>query len=367
MSSNSSAPRRFAALDGARGLAVLFVLADHLADSDRLRLIPGMDLDRTGFFGVLLFFVLSAFLLTFLFFIQPKENLAHPATWLNYVLRRFLRIFPLYTLAVLAMAWVEPDFVRADVFNHLLLKDGQAHFWTIAVEVKYYFILPAVVLITGLALFQRWKSVAIALAAVVAITYFAGGFFETVWSMNEEVWLSEYLGVFLGGSAMGILYALFVRSGWNVDKYRTWIEAAGWLALSLVILRIPSVYSLLFHPAEEVNKLEGDLGILTALWSIFLLAALLGRGWLRSALSAAPLRWLGLISYSVYLWHPFVLDYAEELSQPTYVCWIVFLGGTAAISTLTYWVIERPLGSIRLPAPQKDPRSAESRLSQAPV
>jgi peptidoglycan/LPS O-acetylase OafA/YrhL len=308
-----------------------------------------MDLDRAGFFGVLLFFVLSAFLLTFLFFIQPKENLAHPTTWLNYVLRRFLRIFPLYTLAVLAMAWVEPDFVRADVFNHLLLKDGQEHFWTIAVEVKYYFILPAVVLIAALALFRRWKSLALAILAVIAATYFGGGFFETIWSMDEAVWLSEYLGVFLASSALGIVYALFLRSGRNLDAYRTWIEAAGWLALGIVILRIPGVYTLLFRPAEEVNKLAGDLGIVPALWSIFLMAALLGRGWLRSALSVAPLRWLGLISYSVYLWHPFVLDYAEELAQPTAIRWLVFVLGTGTISTLTYWVIERPLGSIRLP------------------
>src|SRR5690606_33316756 len=135
-------------------------------------------------------------------------------------------------------------------------------------------------------------------------------------------------------------------------------------ALGIVILRIPSVYNLLFRPAEEVNKLGGDLGILAALWSIFILAALLGRGWLQSALSVAPLRWLGLISYSVYLWHPFVLDYAEELAQPAYVCWLVFLVGTGAISTLTYWVVERPLGSIRLPAPKPNAAPAEPALSQ---
>ena len=93
--------------------------------------------------------------------------------------------------------------------------------------------------------------------------------------MDEDVWLSEYLGVFLAGSATGIFYALFLRSGRSLERYRTWIEAAGWLAFGIVILRIPSVYTLLFRPAEEVNKLGGDLGILAALWSIFILAALL--------------------------------------------------------------------------------------------
>ena len=364
MSSPSSAPRRFPALDGARGLAVLFVLADHTVDSKGLQLWEGFDLDRAGFFGVLLFFVLSAFLLTYLFFIQPRENFARPTTWLNYVLRRFLRIFPLYALAVLAMAWIEPDFVRADVMNHLYLRDGQAHFWTIAVEVKYYFILPAVVLLGGLVMSQRWKIGAATLAAVGLLIYFGGGFFETIWSMDDDVWLSEYLGIFLAGSAVGILYAAVVRQGWKLEKYRTWFDVLGFASLALAVLLIPSVYSTIFPSSEEINKVPGDIGILAALWSIFLLAALLGRGSLSSALSFAPLRWLGLISYSVYLWHPFVLDYAEELALPIALRWLVFLGGTAAIATLTYWVVERPLASIRLPSRTRPSAVYEGSMSQ---
>jgi peptidoglycan/LPS O-acetylase OafA/YrhL len=367
MSPPPSAPRRFAALDGARGLAVLFVLADHATDSDALRLGTGADLDRAGLFGVLLFFVLSAFLLTYLFFIQPNQNLAHPATWLNYVLRRFLRIFPLYALAVLVMAWNEPDFIRADVMNHLLLRDGQAHFWTIAVEVKYYFILPAVVLLSALVFARRWKAATAAVSIVGVLVYFGGGFFETVWSMTRDVWLSEYLGVFLAGSGVGVLYATIVRQGWSFEKYRTWFDVVGVLCLVLAILRIPGVYTAIFRPSEEINKLTGDLGVFAALWSIFLLATLLGRGWLRGALSFAPLRWLGLVSYSVYLWHPFVLDYAEELAFPTAVRWLIFLGGTAAISTLTYWLVERPLASIRLPSRTRSSSPLSETLAQPTV
>lgn len=364
MSPSPSAPRRFPALDGARGLAVLFVLADHTVDSKGLQLWPGFDLDRAGFFGVLLFFVLSAFLLTYLFFIQPKEHLANPNTWLNYILRRFLRIFPLYALAILVMAWIEPDFVRADVMNHLQLRDGQGHFWTIAVEVKYYFLLPAVVLVGGLVSLGRWKAGLAALAAVAAAIYFGGGFFETVWSMDKDVWLSKYLGIFLTGSAAGILYAAIVRQGWSFEKYRTWFDVVGIACLAIAVLRIPSVYTAIFPSSEEVNKLSGDLGVFAALWSIFLLATLLGRGWLHSALSFAPLRWLGLISYSVYLWHPFVLDYAEELALPIAGRWLVFLGGTAAIATFSYWAVERPLASIRLPSRSRSSSGFDATVSQ---
>jgi len=230
--------------------------------------------------------------------------------------------------------------------------------------VKYYFILPAVVLLGGLIMSQRWKIGAAALAVIGLAIYFGGGFFETVWSMDDDVWLSEYLGIFLAGSAVGILYAAIVRQGWQLERYRTWFDGIGIVCLLAAVLLIPSVFSAIFPTTEEINKVPGDIGILSALWSVFLLSVLLGRGWLSSALSFAPLRWLGLISYSVYLWHPFVLDHAEELALPTGLRWLVFLGGTAAISTATYWVIERPLASIRLPSRTRPSVVYEQTMSQ---
>ncbi len=325
------------------------MLADHTADSKGIQPWPGFDLDRAGLFGVLLFFVLSAFLLTYLFFIQPRENLAHPATWLNYVVRRIARIVPLYALVLVVMAWVEPDFGSADVANHLLLRDGQAHFWTIAVEVKYYFILPVVVVLSRLVFDGYWKSGVGASIAIATILYFIGGFLETVWSMNESVWLSDYLWVFLAGSGAGLLYATMVRRSWTLDRYSTWFDVVAIACLAAALIRIPSVYVIIFG-GEKIGKLPGDLGVFAALWSIFLLCVLLGRGWIRRILATPLLRSLGLVSYSVYLWHPFVLDYAETLALPLAMRWAVFLGGTAAIATATYWLVERPLSKLSIPS-----------------
>src|SRR3954447_733875 len=94
--------QRFPALDGLRGLAVLLVLLDHASDAE-LRLFPGANMNRAGKYGVYLFFVLSAFLLTHLLLLTPAEKLARFRTWFTYFVRRFLRIFPLYALVLLVM------------------------------------------------------------------------------------------------------------------------------------------------------------------------------------------------------------------------------------------------------------------------
>src|SRR4051812_23047724 len=98
-------------------MAVLFVLLDHASDAGFLP--AGLSFNRAGGYGVLLFFSLSSFLLTFLLFSENEQRLTVPQTWRNYWLRRFLRIYPLFALVLCAWAWVHARFRLADVFNHL--------------------------------------------------------------------------------------------------------------------------------------------------------------------------------------------------------------------------------------------------------
>src|SRR3954447_25098080 len=78
------------ALDGARGLAVLLVLLDHAADAD---MQPFGNLNRLGKYGVYLFFVLSAFLLTHQFQAWRQSDFLQPWRWGNYFLRRAARVY----------------------------------------------------------------------------------------------------------------------------------------------------------------------------------------------------------------------------------------------------------------------------------
>ena len=89
----------FKALDGLRGLAVLLVILSH-SSIDGVYMLPGVDFSGMGKPGVLLFFVLSAYLLDRQIIVGFVNGKANARFWANYFLRRFLRIFPLYTLAL---------------------------------------------------------------------------------------------------------------------------------------------------------------------------------------------------------------------------------------------------------------------------
>ena len=124
-------------LEGVRGLALLNVLVLHATGL----FFPSINasLSGTAQFGVWLFFVLSAFLLTNRFFVTgfSLTSLA------SYVLGRSLRILPVFFLAVYVYYWA--GLFKEDTLNKIITFSGSyAHFWTIPVEYVFYFILPVI-------------------------------------------------------------------------------------------------------------------------------------------------------------------------------------------------------------------------------
>jgi peptidoglycan/LPS O-acetylase OafA/YrhL len=152
------------ALDGLRGFAVLVVFLFHYGGGTHSSLfvmrVFGF-LNKGGWAGVTLFFVLSGFLITGILwdsFDQPN--------WLrNFYARRALRIFPLYygslVLVLLAAAWKGtllpalrliwiPAFFLQNMPHLVALVDripsplGIFHFWSLAVEEQFYLLWPFV-------------------------------------------------------------------------------------------------------------------------------------------------------------------------------------------------------------------------------
>ncbi|HET6406899.1 MAG TPA: hypothetical protein VFG14_03380, partial [Chthoniobacteraceae bacterium] len=89
------------------------------------------------------------------------------------------------------------------------------------------------------------------------------------------------------------------------------------------------------------------------LWAIFVVGIVHGRGWLTRVIEWKPLRYLGLISLSAYLWHgKFISDF-DDLPVPSPLRLIVFLIVVVAIASVSYFVLERPLMRVR---PRRDER-----------
>jgi peptidoglycan/LPS O-acetylase OafA/YrhL len=160
---NRTAENHILALDGIRGLAILFVLYDHLFWSNPNSGNPIFDflnaIRASSFVGVNLFFALSGFLITGILL----DTVTSPNFFRTFYARRTLRIFPLYygVLLVLLLltrplhfAWNGWQYFYLTYTSNLALWPPRAplilqrisidHFWSLQVEEQFYLVWPLI-------------------------------------------------------------------------------------------------------------------------------------------------------------------------------------------------------------------------------
>lgn len=306
------ARRTFANLDGLRCASILAVIWYHVP---RLQPLPGA-LQR-GFLGVDLFFVLSGFLITTLLL---RERDRHGRIdLLAFYARRTLRIFPVYYLVLLAYtAWVacadharllnlrEPFFASLPYYatytsNLVSTELSYQHTWSLATEEQFYLLWPPVLAWLGMR-GAPWF-VAAALAASAAMGF---GAFDTLlaaaWRPNPAFAGTGFTPILLGVLLAGALHtpATFLPLH-RLLHHR-------WLGLPLVALLLGAASlpegPVLLLPNGEVH-FRGLPRVLTHLAMALLVAhcVMQERSWLRPLLTAAPVAYLGRISYGMYLLH----------------------------------------------------------------
>src|SRR5258708_33502209 len=162
--------KRLPALDGLRAISILLVLSAHM-----LPLGPkALHLNASaGAMGMALFFALSGFLVT--------SNLLTGQGVYSFFIRRLTRILPLaylYLIAVYLLASYNPDMLPGNIlfienYVHSYLNDWNAHFWSLCVEVHFYFAIGLIVAIFGT------RGIWILLPACLAVTMLriSGGIF----------------------------------------------------------------------------------------------------------------------------------------------------------------------------------------------
>lgn len=344
------------ALDGLRGLAVLIVLGSHLSNA---RILPWPGLSGWGKSGVYLFFALSAFLLTRALLLRPPSGFLDARLWGNYALRRVLRIWPLY-LVVLLSGWaltvsgIEGWHYRLDtpsLVRHLLLREGQSVLWSIPVEFTFYLWLPLLALGLAWLRYRRWPVLAelAILAGLVALASWR-------WPPGEagvnDVRLGPYLPVFLCG-AFAALVDLHLRDRAGAAKRPVAWTALAVGAASACLLGVPSLWAWLTRTGFDPMLSQRWFVWYGAAWAAGLLAILHGPAWLRAPFASRPLRLVGVVSFSAYLWHMPVLDLLRAGGVerwPWLAPWLV-LAAVLAVSMLSFLLFERPWRDVRLPRP----------------
>lgn len=354
---------RIPALDGLRGLAVLLVLLEH-AGGFGMRLSEIATMRRAGKYGVYLFFVLSAFLLTRLLILRPLVELLQMRIWWNYFLRRFLRIFPPYAIILLTLLALH-RMNLGDVANHLLLRDGVQQFWTIPPEVKYYLLLPFLAL-TISAFSQKRSALGILAAVGLVVICFCLFRFEMVWSLRSRIRLAKMIAPFVMGSTIAVVYGLLETHSLKTKYLRPILEGFALLAFGAILLRIPFIHDVFLSNA--VSDSNHDPVVVGALWSLVLLGMLHGTGLLQQAFMWLPLRYVGLVSYSAYLWHwEFLKPVAGLTAIPTQLRLLIYGVSVLAVASVSYLLVERPLSRVRLQGGtlRRNPLPAVTPKSQA--
>jgi peptidoglycan/LPS O-acetylase OafA/YrhL len=109
----------------------------------------------------------------------------------------------------------------------------------------------------------------------------------------------------------------------------------------------------------EVNQIGSMSGFMVALLPLFqaiifvslLLASLINSA-LSSLLAVRPLLWLGMVSYSLYVWHFLFLGHFmrhDSLSEaPLVYHWLLWMPTSIIVAWISYWLLERPFIRLRL-------------------
>lgn len=331
-------------VDGLRAVAVLPVLFFH----------AGFTSFSGGFIGVDVFFVISGYLITSLIVEDIKSG---SFSLLGFYERRFRRISPallLVCMATIPFAWVwmaPREFndygqslfaTNLSVSNFLFWREANyfgadaelkplLHTWSLAVEEQFYLLVPL--------LLMAWR-----------------GRSSLIWTVGAIVVASFALTHMLASRAPTANFYLLPTRFWELGvgtllalagSNRQWLQGLGAQALSLagLILIVASILLLDGNrPFPGWWALPPVAG--TALVLVFARSGTLTA----SILSWRPLVAVGLISYSVYLWHQPLFAFARirMFGEVTMSIYLLLIALTLLLSYLSWRFVERPFRNRRL-------------------
>ncbi|WP_027684598.1 acyltransferase family protein [Rhizobium leguminosarum] len=309
-----SRPDYIPSLDGLRGVAALLVVEAHISF---IFPITAPHLVTLGDEAVGLFFALSGFLMAHLYGSRPvtRENV------LDFLVSRFARIYPVYLAAVVFVAmlsimqnldFVQPVVGVTDFVRHVFLLGSSGVFWSIPPEIQFYLLFP--VLWLCLAQPHRYSGVIVGLTVVVIVD----GLVELP---GPGIMLVSKLPYFLFGAIAGMMHSHWNR--WNPSAL-TGILTLFLLAVFFTYRHILSGFSPEFWSLQSAVAAAAIVGLVARQPPI---AA--------HVLAAAPVRFLGKISFSLYLFHvPIMfltrLTFGALLPEPALIVVTLFVAAVGA-------------------------------------
>ncbi|WP_459570299.1 acyltransferase family protein [Cupriavidus sp. 8B] len=363
MANNTALPYR-PDIDGVRAIAVLSVILFHLD----YHLVSG------GFIGVDIFFVISGYLITRIIATEISER---RFTFRSFYVRRIRRILPAFLLVIAATVIVGRILLLPDDFGELLASIKYAvafganlyfskdrgyfdlasdekpllHIWSLSVEEQFYFVWPAL-LIALYFLGEKWLRqkkrlhqpfvvASVTVLVVLAFAYSEYALRHHAVPTKLYFLLQTRFGELMIGALAGIVPACARRTHANL----------------LSLIGLCGIFVALFA-IDRHDSFPGVLALLPCLSTALVLYA--GQAHpgaptpVARLLAWPPLVYVGLLSYSLYLWHWPILAFMRYVygSYALPVSWsLVAVSLTVALSCFSYHALEKRTKSAAISLP----------------
>jgi peptidoglycan/LPS O-acetylase OafA/YrhL len=353
-------------IDGLRAFAVLAVLYTHL----------WFPFSYFGHWGVQLFFVISGYLITgILLEARAKRDAgAESRILISFYARRVLRIFPAFYLALGIAAAVGIDGVRETLLWHMAFASNilfvtvgdwepwpTAHLWSLAVEEQFYLVWAPLML----ALPRRWI-----IPTMIALAFLAPVFRAVIVLIDTPpvvvyAFMPASLDAFCGGALLAACSRL-VRGGVPVWTLR-WLGIAGAAAVGLIFLfpdRPAAIDEIALESAAVLPMVAMVGGAIRGFGGV--VGYVLNFSWLR---------YIGKISYGIYIWHMLIVAYLAKHSPFGHVMdWstgpVLMVVGTVlcvSFATISWYGFELPINRLKRYFPYTRPGRASLAAATLPV
>ena len=363
-------------LDGIRAVAVLAVLLFHFG-------VSGLD---GGLLGVDVFFVLSGFLITSLLLQEWAQT--GTLRFAAFYARRARRLLPGLLLLLALVAAYAAWFARSDTLSavrsdavstllyvanwHFIFSDQGyfqwtgppsplLHTWSLAVEEQFYLVWPAVCWVVLRRFGRRGLAVAalvgiVASAAVTAALVTAHVSVDRLYYGTDVRTQEVMVGALL--AVVGPRLTRWVQGSRGSPRHRLssvrwrqrWLGLAGTVGLAGLVV--------MFHTVSGAGSFLYRGGFLVVALSTAAVIALVVHGPrqpVTRVLAVAPLRYLGRISYGVYLYHfpLFLILTAPRMGLDGPALLALRVAATVALASLSYHFVEAPIRSRHLVPPRR--------------
>lgn len=327
-------------IDGLRALAIAAVVVFHVNPE----YLGG------GFVGVDVFFVISGFLITS---IINRELNAGKFSLADFYKRRIRRIAPallavlLTTIVVGFFVMLPDDYVamaksmvyatasfsnihfldiKSDYYNNVFSQIPLIHTWSLGVEEQFYLVFP-ILLMALHRVTKTNRALVVAVAGIMLLSFVASVYYVAVNPQRAFFLLPFRMWELLTGSLLAL--AGKPRIGARTENI---LSLAG---LGLILV------SMIFY--SEKTPFPGLAAVVPCMGAMLLiLTGREGNTWASRILSLKPLVALGLISYSIYLWHWPLIAFAKYSLWTTRFGPFFLLSTSVILGALSWRLIEQP-------------------------